>query len=127
MPRPSTSGVIPAAGSDDRPPGPAEDLELAGIRADPLAFLQDLVSEYGDLCSHRTRGQNVWFANSPELVQHILKDNYTNYTKAGTPDDFMLTPCSERGCSPATARSGNASGGCPRRPSAAWRSSRSTA
>ncbi|MEW1863423.1 MULTISPECIES: cytochrome P450 [unclassified Streptomyces] len=97
MPRPSTSGVIPAAGSDDRPPGPAEDLELAGIRADPLAFLQDLVSEYGDLCSHRTRGQNVWFANSPELVQHILKDNYTNYTKAGTPDDFMLTPLLGKG------------------------------
>ncbi|SEG27899.1 Cytochrome P450 [Actinacidiphila yanglinensis] len=97
MPRPSTSGVIPAAGSDDRPPGPAEDLELAGIRADPLIFLQDLVGEYGDLCSHRTRGQNVWFANTPELVQHILKDNYTNYTKAGTPDDFMLTPLLGKG------------------------------
>ncbi|MFD8868287.1 cytochrome P450 [Streptomyces sp. NPDC059590] len=97
MPRPSMSDAIPTAGSDDRPPGPAEDLELAGIRADPLTFLQDLVNEYGDLCSHRTRGQTVWFANTPELARHILKDNYTNYTKAGTPDDFMLTPLLGKG------------------------------
>lgn len=97
MLRPPVSGATPAAGSDDRPPGPAEDLELGGIRADPLTFLRDLAAEYGDLCSHRTRGQTVWFANSPELARHILKDNYTNYTKAGTPDDFMLTPLLGKG------------------------------
>ncbi|MCL2729748.1 MAG: cytochrome P450 [Actinomycetia bacterium] len=97
MPRPSPSAAAPAAGSHDRPPGPTEDLELAGIRADPLTFLRDLVAEYGDLCSHVTRGQTVWFANSPELARHILKDNYTNYTKAGTPDDFMLTPLLGKG------------------------------
>lgn len=97
MLRPSPSGAVPAAGPDDRPPGPAQDLELAGIRADPLTFLRDLAAEYGDLCSHVTRGQTVWFANSPELARHILKDNYTNYTKAGTPDDFMLTPLLGKG------------------------------
>lgn len=91
------SGAAPAPGSDDRPPGPAEDLELAGIREDPLTFLQGMATEYGDLASHVTRGQTVWFANSPELARHILKDNYTNYTKAGTPDDFMLTPLLGKG------------------------------
>ncbi|MFE2869252.1 cytochrome P450 [Embleya sp. NPDC059259] len=75
-----------------RPPGPADELDLAGIRDDPLAFLTELATEYGDLCSHRTRGEVVWFVNRPDLVRHILKDNYTAWTKAGTPDDFMLTP-----------------------------------
>ncbi|WP_406293743.1 cytochrome P450 [Embleya sp. NBC_00888] len=75
-----------------RPPGPADELDLVGIRDDPLAFLTELAAEYGDLCSHRTRGEVVWFVNRPDLVRHILKDNYTAWTKAGTPDDFMLTP-----------------------------------
>lgn len=97
MLRPPMPGADPAAGPDNRPPGPAQDLELAGIRADPLTFLEDLARDHGDLCSHRTRGQTVWFANSPELARHILKDNYANYTKAGTPDDFMLTPLLGKG------------------------------
>ncbi|MDI5973541.1 cytochrome P450 [Streptomyces sp. SL13] len=97
MARLTPSGAVPAPGPGVRPPGPAEDLELSGIRADPLAFLENLTTEYGDLCSHRTSDRTVWFANSPELARHILKDNYTNYTKAGTPDDFMLTPLLGKG------------------------------
>lgn len=97
MSRPPTPDTASTADPGHRPPGPAEDLELAGIRADPLAFLRDLVGTYGDLCSHRTRGQTVWFANTPALARHILKDNYTNYTKAGTPDDLMLTPLLGKG------------------------------
>jgi cytochrome P450 len=85
------------AGPGDRPPGPAEDLELADIREAPLVFLERLAAEYGDLVSHRTRGETVWFANAPELARHVLKDNYTNYTKVGTPDDFMLTPLLGKG------------------------------
>ncbi|MFE5332650.1 cytochrome P450 [Embleya sp. NPDC056575] len=80
-----------------RPPGPADDLDLADIRVDPLAFLTTLAAEFGDLCSHRTRGEVVWFVNRPDLVRHILKDNYTAWTKAGTPDDFMLTPLLGKG------------------------------
>nr|WP_272923945.1 cytochrome P450 [Streptomyces sp. SID3343] len=62
-----------------------------------MDFLTALAADYGDLCSHRTRGEAVWFVNRPDLVRHILKDNYTAWTKAGTPDDFMLTPLLGKG------------------------------
>jgi enediyne biosynthesis protein E7 len=73
------------------PPGPADEIDAAAIRSDPLRFLSDL-TKYGTLCSHRTGGERVYVLNSPDLARRVLKDDYTSYTKAGTPDDHMLSP-----------------------------------
>jgi enediyne biosynthesis protein E7 len=74
------------------PPGPADEIDALRIRRDPLSFLSDMTAEHGPLCSHRTGGERVYVLNSPELARTVLKDDYTSYTKAGTPDDHMLSP-----------------------------------
>jgi enediyne biosynthesis protein E7 len=74
------------------PPGPAGEIDALTIRRDPLRFLTDLTAEHGALCSHRTGGERVYVLNCPELARRVLKDDYTSYTKAGTPDDHMLSP-----------------------------------
>ena len=74
------------------PPGPADEIDALRIRRDPLQFLKDMTAEYGALCSHRTGGERVYLLNSPELARRVLKDDYASYTKAGTPDDHMLSP-----------------------------------
>src|ERR1700733_15599968 len=74
------------------PPGPADEIDALRIRSDPLRFLSDLTAEHGALCSHRTGGERVYVLNSPQLARRVLKDDYTSYTKAGTPDDHMLSP-----------------------------------
>jgi cytochrome P450 len=74
------------------PPGPADEIDPLLIRRDPLRFLSDMTAEYGALCSHRTGGERVYVLNDPGLVRQVLKDDYTSYTKAGTPDDHMLSP-----------------------------------
>jgi enediyne biosynthesis protein E7 len=74
------------------PPGPAEEIDALTIRNDPLRFLGDLTARHGPLSSHRTGGERVYVLNSPELARQVLKDDYTSYTKADTPDDHMLSP-----------------------------------
>jgi cytochrome P450 len=74
------------------PPGPVEEIDPPAIRRDPLGFLAGLTAAYGPLCSHRTGGERVFVLNSPDLARQVLKDDYTSYTKAGTPDDYMLSP-----------------------------------
>lgn len=74
------------------PPGPAGEIDAATIRRDPLRFLAAMTAEYGALCSHRTGGERVYLLNRPDLVRRVLKDDYQAYTKAGTPDDHMLSP-----------------------------------
>lgn len=74
------------------PPGPAEEIDPLTIRRDPLRFLGDLAVRYGPLSSHRTDGERVYVLGSADLARRVLKDDYTSYTKAGTPDDHMLSP-----------------------------------
>ena len=74
------------------PPGPAEEIDPLTIRNDPLRFLSDLAARYGALSSHHTGGERVYVLCDADLARRVLKDDYTSYTKAGTPDDHMLSP-----------------------------------
>lgn len=74
------------------PPGPAAEIDPLLIRRDPLRFLGDLASRYGSLSSHLTGGERVYVVCSADLARRVLKDDYTSYTKVGTPDDHMLSP-----------------------------------
>lgn len=78
-------------------PGPAAEVAFDTIRSDPLTFLTDITSRFGDLTRHVTGGREVFVLNRPDLARHVLKENRRNYTKAGTPDDEMLTPLLGRG------------------------------
>jgi cytochrome P450 len=61
------------------------------IRRDPLSFLTEMRTRYGDITSH-TIDERVYLVNRPDLAHRVLAANRRNYTKAGTPDDLMLTP-----------------------------------
>jgi cytochrome P450 len=75
-----------------RPPGPAGSQELLSIRKAPLAFLDAMFSEYGDVSCHETGGEVVYMIGRPDLARRVLKDNSGNYTKNRTPDEAMLRP-----------------------------------
>ncbi|MEU8891897.1 cytochrome P450 [Streptomyces sp. NPDC048442] len=74
------------------PPGPADPVDMAAMRADPLAFVTRMNREYGDLTSHVGDGERIYLLHRPDLAKHVLKDNFAHYTKANTPDDAMLRP-----------------------------------
>jgi cytochrome P450 len=75
-----------------RPPGPAEPEELLSIRMAPLAFLDAMLAEYGDVSCHETGGEVVYLIGQPDLARQVLRDNSANYTKTRTPDEAMLRP-----------------------------------
>lgn len=75
-----------------RPPGPRQAQDMRSMRENPLLFLTELVRDYGDITCHNANGECVYLLNRPDLVRHVLKDNGGNYTKARTPDDYLLTP-----------------------------------
>lgn len=80
------------------PPGPAERVAVAGIRTDPLAFLEGMVAAHGDLTRHVTDdGGEVFLVNRPDAVRTVLRERRGSFSKAGTPDDMMLTPLLGRG------------------------------
>lgn len=74
------------------PPGPAEQIDPLIIRRDPLRFLADMAARHGELASHLTGGERVYVLSAPDLARRVLKDDYPSYSKAGTPDDHMLSP-----------------------------------
>ncbi|CAM5359610.1 cytochrome P450 [Streptomyces spiroverticillatus] len=74
------------------PPGPADPVDMAAMRADPLAFVTRMNREYGDVTSHVGDGERVYMLHRPDLARHVLKDNVARYTKVNTPDDAMLRP-----------------------------------
>ena len=74
------------------PPGPAEQIDPLIIRRDPLRFLSDMAARHGELASHLTGGERVYVLSAPDLARRVLKDDYPSYSKAGTPDDHMLSP-----------------------------------
>lgn len=75
-----------------RPPGPAGGQDLLSIRKAPLAFLDAMFAEYGDVSCHETGGEVVYLIGRPDLARRVLKDNGANYTKTRTPDEAMLRP-----------------------------------
>jgi enediyne biosynthesis protein E7 len=75
-----------------RPPGPVGSQDLLSIRKAPLAFLDAMFSEYGDVSCHETGGEVVYLIGRPALARRVLKDNSVNYTKIRTPDEAMLRP-----------------------------------
>src|SRR5256885_2271212 len=72
--------------------GSAGSTTLAAIRSDPLGFLAARAARHPDRWWHRSGDERVHVVNHPDLARHVLRDNHVNYTKAGTPDDEMLTP-----------------------------------
>jgi enediyne biosynthesis protein E7 len=74
------------------PPGPCGGQDLRSMRNAPLQFVTELAHTYGDLTRHEADGETVYLLNRPDLARHVLKENWTNYTKERTPDDAMLRP-----------------------------------
>lgn len=60
------------------PPGPLLRNLLKALR-DPLAFLQNLQSRYGDVVTLR-KGKTYLVAH-PDGIKHVLQDNHLNYQK----------------------------------------------
>lgn len=73
--RPNTLGL----------PGPSPWDMLRGfraIRSDPLTFLEQTQSRYGDLVAFPVPGAPALLLNDPEAVRHVLQGNARNWTKA---------------------------------------------
>ena len=52
------------------------------IRSDPLTFLEQTQSRYGDLVAFPVPGAPALLLNDPEAVRHVLQGNARNWTKA---------------------------------------------
>ncbi len=66
------------------PPGPSGLkllTQLPAIQRDVLGFLTDSVRAYGDLVFFDVPRNPAYLLNRPELIQHVLLENYRNYTK----------------------------------------------
>lgn len=79
------------------PPGAATDVTVSELTDNPLGFLRDMVSEFGNVTRHHTDGRPVTIVNEPELVSEILLTRRADYVKTGTPDELMLVPLLGRG------------------------------
>jgi cytochrome P450 len=78
----SGAGTNARATGDQQPPGPTDPITL-NTDADSLAALSALIEEYGDFfCFHaKSRNNQIYFLNRPDLLQHVLVSNHQNYTK----------------------------------------------
>lgn len=74
------------------PPGPADRVEFAALRRDPLAFVTSLAARYGDITSHVVGAERMVMLHHPAHVAHVLRDRAASYTKEGTVDVKMLRP-----------------------------------
>ncbi len=66
------------------PPGPSAFkllTQLPAIQRDVLGFLTGAQRTYGDLVFFDVPRNPAYLLNRPELIQHVLLDNYRNYTK----------------------------------------------
>ena len=66
------------------PPGPSGLkllTQLTAIQRDVLGFLGGALRDYGDLVFFDVPNNPAFLLNRPELIQHVLLDNYRNYTK----------------------------------------------
>jgi cytochrome P450 len=67
------------------PPGPKRTFPGAtffSFRRDPLAFLERLARDFGDVAYLRLRGENIFFVNHPDLIRDVLVTHHSNFTKA---------------------------------------------
>ena len=55
---------------------------LRGIRSDPLTFLEQTRSRYGDLVAFPVPGAPALLLSDPEAVRHVLQGNARNWSKA---------------------------------------------
>lgn len=59
------------------PPGPAEKVELGVAERDPLRFLLDLTSKYGDIVRYESAYGPTYLVNDPECIGTVFLDaNY---------------------------------------------------
>jgi cytochrome P450 len=73
--RPNTLGL----------PGPSQwDMarRFGAIRSDPLTFLEQTQSRYGDLVAFPVPGAPTLLLSDPEAVRHVLQGNARNWSKA---------------------------------------------
>ncbi len=66
------------------PPGPSGLkllTQLPAIQRNVLGFLTDSLRAYGDLVFFDVPRNPAFLLNRPETIQHVLLDNYRNYTK----------------------------------------------
>src|SRR5262245_43963320 len=66
------------------PPGPSIGFprSLLGFRRDPLTFLSNLASRYGDVVYFRIGPQGIYLINNPEYIRDILVTNSRNFAKS---------------------------------------------
>jgi cytochrome P450 len=74
------------------PPGLETPLSAADVQEDPLAFLSELTTRFGDVARYTVDGRAVVFVNRPEHARHVLQERHRAYSKVGTPDMMMLRP-----------------------------------
>ncbi len=67
------------------PPGPRvgrlEGFLLATLRRDPLNFLMNLASDYGDIAHFRIGSQRVFLLNHPDYIKDALDRYYESFVK----------------------------------------------
>lgn len=67
-----------------RPPGPPGKIGPAlAYQRSPLAYLSELVGEYGDIVSVDLVGMPFVLINRPDYVDHVLKRHQRNYDRGG--------------------------------------------
>jgi cytochrome P450 len=58
------------------------------FRSNPLEGFTRLTKKKGDFFKISLFGQELYFVNKPEYIEHILKENYLNYPRAHTLEPF---------------------------------------
>src|SRR5271155_3354316 len=66
------------AASGRTPPVPAEKYDLA---QDLLGWMQDQFDRFGDIFRASIYGTNAYVTREPRHAQHVLRENWQNYTK----------------------------------------------
>lgn len=64
------------------PPGQPITGHLKGFKKDPINFMLDSASEYGDLIMFKLLNKKIYFLNHPDHIKHVLHANHKNYHKS---------------------------------------------
>lgn len=67
-----------------KPPGPKRRFPGSGFlafRRDPLAFLQLIAKDYGDIVYFKLGPQEVYFLNHPDYIKDVLVTHHQNFMK----------------------------------------------
>ena len=79
------AGASPAAVHLPEPPGPRRGFplrSLAAFRRDPLAFLQRMQREHGDVSRWRFGQRRLYLLAHPEMVRDVLVTRHRNFIKS---------------------------------------------